>query len=237
MDMTARTGQPEARNTLVLKAPLSGHLMPLERVPDPVFAQKMVGDGVSIDPVSQRLLSPCDGTVVQVHSAGHAVTIATAGGVEVMIHIGLDTVQLKGRGFTPAVKAGEVVATGALLIEFDADYIATHAKSLLTQVVVTTMDRVAALTPRSGSVTAGSDAILELTLTDARVEAQPAAGRSPRTPSWCRIPPDSTPGPPPSWRTWPRSSRPTSACGGATTWPMPRAWSPSWGSRSDTATR
>jgi phosphocarrier protein FPr len=150
--------------------------MPIERVPDPVFAQKMVGDGVSIDPVSERLLSPCDGTVVQVHSAGHAVTIAATGGVEVMMHIGLDTVQLKGRGFTPAVKAGEAVATGALLIEFDADYIATHAKSLLTQVVVTTMDRVATLAPRSGSVAAGSDDILELTLAGAQVEAQPAAG-------------------------------------------------------------
>ena len=169
--MTRHTGQP-----LLLKAPLSGHLMPIERVPDPVFAQKMVGDGVSIDPISQRLLSPCDGTVVQVHSAGHAVTIAAAGGVEVMIHIGLDTVQLKGRGFTPAVKAGDSVVAGALLIEFDADHIATHAKSLLTQVVVTTMDRVATLVPRSGSVTAGSDTILELTLVDAQVETQPAAG-------------------------------------------------------------
>ena len=175
-EMTAHTGQPHTRNTLLLKAPLSGYLVPLERVPDPVFAQKMVGDGISIDPVSQRLLSPCNGTVAQVHSAGHAVTIAAAGGVDVMIHIGLDTVQLKGRGFTPTVKAGEVVATGALLIEFDADFIATHAKSLLTQVVVTTMDRVAALAPRSGSVTAGSDAILELTLADATTEAQPAAG-------------------------------------------------------------
>jgi phosphocarrier protein FPr len=174
--MTPHTGQPQTSRALLLKAPLSGHLMPIERVPDPVFAQKMVGDGVSIDPVSQRLLAPCDGTIVQVHSAGHAVTIATAGGVEVMMHIGLDTVQLKGHGFTPVVKAGETVATGALLIEFDADYIAIHAKSLLTQVVITTMDRVATLTPRSGSVTAGSDVILELTLAGAPVEAQPATG-------------------------------------------------------------
>ena len=174
--MTPPTGKPQTGHALLLNAPLSGHLMPIERVPDPVFAQKMVGDGVSIDPTSQRLLSPCDGTVVQVHSAGHAVTIAAAGGVEVMIHIGLDTVQLKGRGFRPAVKAGDTVTTGALLIEFDADFIATHAKSLLTQVVITTMDRVATLAARSGSVKAGSDAILELTLTDAQVEAQPAAG-------------------------------------------------------------
>ena len=174
--MTPQTGQPQTSHPLLLKAPLSGHLMPIERVPDPVFAQKMVGDGVSIDPVSQRLLSPCDGTVVQVHSAGHAVTIATAGGLEVMIHIGLDTVQLKGRGFTPVVKAGETVATGAVLIEFDADYLATHAKSLLTQVVITTMDRVATLTPRSGRVAAGTDTILELTLAGAPTGSEVAMG-------------------------------------------------------------
>jgi phosphocarrier protein FPr len=168
------------RPTVLLKAPLSGQVMPLERVPDPVFAQKMVGDGVSIDPVSQRLLAPCDGTVVQVHPAGHAVTIAAVGGVEVMIHIGLDTVQLKGRGFTPAVKAGEAVEAGALLVEFDADYIATHAKSLLTQIVVTTMERVSAIRPcvDGGSVTAAADAILELTLAAAPAEAQPAAGHT-----------------------------------------------------------
>ena len=174
--MTADSGRHESSQTILLKAPLSGHLMPIERVPDPVFAQKMVGDGVSIDPTSQRLLAPCDGRVVQVHSAGHAVTIDPGDGLELMMHIGLDTVQLKGRGFTPKVKAGDAVKTGDPLIEFDADYIATHAKSLLTQIVVTTMDRVASLTARSGDVTAGADVILELTLAGAKVEAEAAAG-------------------------------------------------------------
>ena len=174
--MSAEGEQVQTSRTILLKAPLSGHLMPIERVPDPVFAQKMVGDGVSIDPISQSLLAPCDGTVVQIHSAGHAVTIATAGGIEVMMHIGLDTVQLKGQGFTPRVKAGETVRTGSPLIDFDADYIAVHAKSLLTQIVVTTMDRVARLDVRSGVVTAGADAILELTLTDAKGETGAAAG-------------------------------------------------------------
>jgi len=174
--MKSDNGRRENSRKILLKAPLSGHLMPIERVPDPVFAQKMVGDGVSIDPTSQRLLAPCDGRVVQVHSAGHAVTIDPGDGLELMMHIGLDTVQLKGRGFTPKVKAGDAVKTGDPLIEFDADYIATHAKSLLTQIVVTTMDRVASLTARSGDVTAGADVILELTLAGAKVEAEAAAG-------------------------------------------------------------
>ena len=145
-----------------LVAPLSGHLLPIGAVPDPVFAQKMVGDGVSLDPVSESLVSPCDGTVTQIHSAGHAVTITTAEGVEVLMHIGLDTVMLKGQGFTPKVKTGERVARGDVLIDFDADYIATHAKSLLTQIVVTNMRVVRDLRTHSGDVVAGQDAILDI---------------------------------------------------------------------------
>src|SRR5262245_48371947 len=155
---TAATGR------IQLVAPLSGHLLPIATVPDPVFAQKMVGDGVSIDPVSQSLVSPCDGTVTLIHSAGHAVTITTAEGVEVLMHIGLDTVMLKGKGFTPRVKTGETVARGDVLIDFDADEVATHARSLLTQIVITNMGVVRDLQTRSGNVVAGRDPILEIAL-------------------------------------------------------------------------
>ena len=117
--------------TLTLKAPLSGQLVPIEQVPDPVFAQKMVGDGISIDPLSRHLLAPCDGQVVQLHAAAHAVTIATADGIEVLMHIGLDTVELRGEGFTPMLAMCDLVTTGSELIEFDLDHVATHAKSLL----------------------------------------------------------------------------------------------------------
>lgn len=158
------TSQVQTTTKLVLKAPLTGFLMPIERVPDPVFAQKMVGDGVSIDPLSQCLLAPCDGEIVQLHSAGHAVTLGTTDGIEVMMHIGLDTIDLKGEGFTPKIKNGDRVKTGDALIEFDADYIATHAKSLLTQVIITNSELVATFEPRTGSVKAGEDVILELTL-------------------------------------------------------------------------
>ena len=166
---TTTPGDPTSVR-LALIAPLSGPLVPLERVPDPVFAQKMVGDGISIDPLDQCLRAPCGGQIVQLHPAGHAVTIATPQGVEVLMHIGLDTVGLKGNGFNPKVKAGDSVETGDALIDFDADYVATHAKSLLTQIVVTNSERVAAFAPRSGAVTAGRDVILELTLAGAQTE-------------------------------------------------------------------
>jgi phosphocarrier protein FPr len=151
-------------NTLVLVAPLSGQLVPIDQVPDPVFAQKMVGDGISIDPISQVLLAPCDGEIVQIHSANHAVTVKTAEGIEVLMHIGIDTVTLKGQGFTPKVKVGDRVKTGDMLIEYDADYVAVNARSLLTQIVITNSDRVTEFRPATGMVNASRDRILELVL-------------------------------------------------------------------------
>jgi phosphocarrier protein FPr len=136
--------------------------VPLDQVPDPVFAQRLAGDGISVDPLSQQLLAPCDGEVVQVHRAAHALTLSAAE-VEVMMHIGLDTVNLKGQGFTAHVKAGDRVRTGDLLISFDADYVATHARSLLTQVLVTALEgQQLSLRPRVGHVTAGRDVLLEV---------------------------------------------------------------------------
>ncbi|HSO82466.1 glucose PTS transporter subunit IIA, partial [Thiocapsa sp.] len=160
-----------------LKAPLDGVILPLEQVPDPVFAQKMVGDGVSIDPMSALLIAPCAGTVTQVHRAGHAVTLTTDEGIEVMMHIGLDTVSLKGQGFTPKVAQGERVEAGTALIAFDADFLATHAKSLLTQVVITNGERVAQLEAATGRVRAGQDVCLTLRLAETTAESGVAEGR------------------------------------------------------------
>ena len=127
-------------DVLVLLAPLSGVVWPLERIPDPVFAQKLVGDGLSIDPTDATLCAPCAGEVMHLHPASHALTLRTAGGAEVMMHIGIDTVNLKGAGFTPRVKVGDQVEAGAPLIDFDLDQIAMKAKSLLTQIIITNGD-------------------------------------------------------------------------------------------------
>ena len=150
--------------TVQLPAPISGILVPLESVPDPVFAQKMVGDGISIDPLSNEVRSPCDGEIVQLHPANHAVTIKSAEGLLILVHVGLDTVNLHGQGFNPKVKQGDRVATGDVLIEVDLDYVALHAKSLLTQVVITNSEQIETSIPRTGQVVAGKDTALELTL-------------------------------------------------------------------------
>src|ERR1700748_1915662 len=90
-------------------SPLSGQIWPLERIPDPVFAQKMVGDGLSIDPVDATLVAPCDGELVSLHAAGHAITLRSPEGAEILLHIGIDTVALKGEGFRPCVSIGQKV--------------------------------------------------------------------------------------------------------------------------------
>ena len=165
--------QPVA-GELALFAPLSGVVVPLHLVPDAVFAERLVGDGVSIDPTSTTLLAPCDGVVTQLHPAGHAITIRAAGGLEVMIHIGLDAVTLKGQGFSPSVRTGDHVRTGDRLIAFDADFVATHARSLLTQVLLTDMDRVTSVVSSCDTVEAGRDVLLNVRFrTDA--SAAPAA--------------------------------------------------------------
>ena len=148
---------------LILRAPLSGVVYPLERVPDPVFAQKMTGDGLSIDPVDTTLRAPCAGEVIQIHPASHALTLR-AGSVEVLMHIGIDTVALKGAGFTPRVKAGDKVEAGAPLIDFDIDKLATTAKSVLTEVIISNGDAARIVRRASGKVKAGDDVLLGLTL-------------------------------------------------------------------------
>jgi len=167
--VTSPAGSPG--DLLTLLAPLAGVIVPLDRVPDETFAQRLVGDGVSLDPLSARLLAPCDGRIAQVHRAGHALTL-DARGLEIMIHIGLDTVNLKGEGFTPLVKAGDTVRAGDPLIDFDADLVARRARSLLTQILVTNMDRVAGLEPGTGVVAAGRDVLLRVRLAAAAPGAE-----------------------------------------------------------------
>ncbi len=165
-------------STVVLKAPISGLLVPIEKVPDPVFAEKLVGDGISIDPLSETLVAPCDGQITHVHPAGHAVTMKLRDGLEIMLHVGVDTVNLKGEGFTVKVQAGDTVTAGSEMIAFDADYVATHAKSLLTQVVITNMERVARLEPATGKVSVGSDDVLQVLPQVESTDVETAAGQT-----------------------------------------------------------
>src|SRR6202035_2215139 len=110
---------------------------PLDEVPDPVFAGRLLGDGLALDPTSGIVTAPCDGEIITLPASGHAVSIRSLNGVDVLVHIGIDTVQLGGRGFDPRVKPGARVKAGDELIRFDLDVVARGAKSLMTPIVVT----------------------------------------------------------------------------------------------------
>ncbi len=125
-----------AREPLVLFAPLSGWSSPLEEVPDEVFSGRLLGDGVAIDPTDATLHAPCAGEVSAIAAAGHAITLRAAGGCEILLHVGLDTVALQGQGFELLVQAGAQVQVGDPLMRFDLDLLAQRARSLLTPVIL-----------------------------------------------------------------------------------------------------
>ena len=131
---------PENPNDFVLLAPFTGPMVPLADVPDPVFADGMFGDGIGIDPLGGLLLSPCDGVITHLARTHHAVTLRTPQGAEILVHIGIDTVELAGKGFTPKVEQGASVRAGQVLIEFDADYVAQNAPSLVSVIAVANSD-------------------------------------------------------------------------------------------------
>jgi len=126
----------ERRGRLVLLAPLAGWSTPLDEIPDPVFAGRMLGDGLAVDPTSATLHAPCDGQIIALPESRHAVTLRSDAGAEILMHIGIDTVGLGGEGFEAHVRVGRKVIAGERLITFDLDLIARRAKSLLTPILV-----------------------------------------------------------------------------------------------------
>lgn len=156
--------------SLIITSPLRGWASALDQVPDPVFAQRMMGDGVAIEPLGDTVVAPCDGEVTTLHDSGHAVALRSPEGAELLIHIGLDTVTLKGKGFEPLVKAGDRVARGDPLIRFDMDAVALAAPSLITPVIVTNAEAFT-IVKRSVDVAVGACEAL-MTLAPVAAEAR-----------------------------------------------------------------
>ncbi|PJI49238.1 MAG: phosphoenolpyruvate--protein phosphotransferase [Pseudomonas sp.] len=124
-------------NNLALKAPLSGPVMPLSSVPDPVFSSGAMGDGIAIDPLNDCLHAPCSGVVMHLARTRHALTLKADNGAELLLHLGLDTVQLQGEGFEALVQEGARVTEGQPLLRFDLDKVARGSKSLITVLILT----------------------------------------------------------------------------------------------------
>ncbi|MGN6817185.1 MAG: phosphoenolpyruvate--protein phosphotransferase [Sphingomonas sp.] len=162
--------------SVTIASPLAGWATPLSDVPDPVFAEKMLGDGVAIDPVEGRLVAPGAGTVLSVHPAGHAVTLELDAGPVLLLHIGLETVGLGGAGFAPKVTDGQRVAAGDLLVEFDLDRLARMAKSLVTPVIVTNGEAFAVEAPVANRAVVAGEPVMHFRALGEAVAAAGAAG-------------------------------------------------------------
>lgn len=119
--------------------PLEGKLLNISEVPDPVFSQKMMGDGIAIDPSNGMLVAPADGQIMNVFPTKHALSMTDNNGKEILIHVGLDTVTLKGEGFTAFVKDGDKVKQGQKLMEIDFDAIKSKVPSIITPMVFTNL--------------------------------------------------------------------------------------------------
>ncbi|NRD78102.1 PTS glucose transporter subunit IIA [Bacillus sp. BRMEA1] len=129
----------KVENDPFIQMPLEGEIIPIENVPDPVFSQKMMGDGFAIQPTNNTIISPVDGEIISVFPTKHAISLKDHVGHEILIHVGLETVNLKGEGFTSFVKDGQKVKKGQKLLEADFTSIKNKVPSIVTPVVFTNL--------------------------------------------------------------------------------------------------
>ena len=143
-------------------APMAGKAVPITEVPDPTFAEGMLGNGIAIEPVEGKVYAPCDATVDTMFSTGHAVSLVAECGAEILIHVGLETVGLEGKPFKVLVANGDKVKKGQLLIEFDKDAIAAAGYDTVTPVVICNSDDFGTFETVTGKTVAEGDVVIKL---------------------------------------------------------------------------
>lgn len=155
--------KPQSKDVSIY-APLTGEIVALEDVPDVVFSEKIVGDGVAIRPAaSGKIVAPVNGTIGKIFETNHAFSIESEEGVELFVHFGVDTVELKGEGFTRIAEEGQSVKVGDPILTYNLAFLEANAKSVLTPVVVSNMDEVSNLAKKSGEVVEGQTVVVTLT--------------------------------------------------------------------------
>ncbi len=146
-----------------LYAPVKGECVPVSEVSDPTFGQEILGKGVAIKPAEGKVVSPCDATVDMMFDTGHAVSLVADFGAEILIHVGLDTVELKGKHYTIHAKKGDKVKKGQLLIEFDPEAIKAEGYDVITPVIICNSDDYSEIKTHTGKSVTNDDLIMELT--------------------------------------------------------------------------
>ena len=144
-----------------ITAPVAGKVVALEDVPDPTFSQGILGPGIAIEPAEGRIVAPADGSIDVMFETGHAVSMTTADGAELLIHVGIDTVQLEGKHYKACCKAGQQVKKGDVLIEFDPEAIKAEGYQIVTPILVCNPDAFT-VEPAAGGTVAAGDALLTL---------------------------------------------------------------------------
>ncbi len=146
---------------ILIASPLEGKLLPLDGIEDPVFSAGVLGKGCAIEPDKGEIYAPADGVILKIAESSHAVSLRCDSGVDLLIHVGMDTVERHGAGFAPQVRAGEHVQSGQLLLKFDLQKIRADGYPLTTPVVVTNSDAFSDVTVvASGNVTEGQNILL-----------------------------------------------------------------------------
>lgn len=167
-------------NTLSVLAPVSGQIIALEQVPDPVFSEKVLGDGIAIIPEDGKIYSPVNGTVTTVSTTLHAYGFTTKDGLDILVHVGLETVSLKGEGFKVYIKEGDLVKAGELIAEVDLEFLKNKGISSTTPVLVCAGAEEKEMTVANGKSTAGKTEVITLTEKAAEVSAPETKTEEPK---------------------------------------------------------
>ena len=155
-------GKNEKSNGNHIYAPVEGQAVAITEVPDPTFAEGMLGNGIAIIPADGKVYAPCDAAVDMMFETGHAVSLVSDTGVELLIHIGLETVSLEGKPFKVHVKSGDKVKKGDLMIEADLDAIKAAGLNTITPVLVCNTDDYPTFKTTVGKAVTNADLVIEL---------------------------------------------------------------------------